>query len=630
MDTTIAPSGGTTGSNSDFWIGDALIQPSSGQVIRGESTVRLEPKSMDVLVCLARHAGEVVSKEDLIGTVWPDTFTTDHVLTHAIWQLRRSLGENGGTEYIQTIPKRGYRLLAEVRPTGVGQVTAVAPLRTPWYRSRQAVAGLSVLLIAAIAVLLLARAMRSRPGKDSAQPLRLAILPFTNLSGNSQQEYVSDGLTEEIISQVGRLNPQRLVVIARASVMPYKTDMKPVGQIAKDLRADYVLESSVRQQTKRFRVSTRLIDARSETQIWAEDYDQDVSDILLVQQEIARAVADKVRIRLTPEQRKRLTAPAPVDSQTYDLYLQARYYIGAGNHGDFARAAVLLEKAVAQAPSFAPAWAQLVLAYQGTTFEAQDPEQVLSKLKTAAAHAAALDPESLDVHLALIQVKGYDYDWAGAEQECRHALELAPYDAWVHGGCGTTFLMMRRFDEAVAELRRAVELEPGVFQHRMGLAIVLQNAGRAEDALAERRKLLAMRPDDPGCWLAMVGLLGRLGRFDEAEQALKRARQKIVAAGGSPTDADPWEATLLIRRGQRDKARQMFLRYRAELLKNDPLSVADVHAMLGEDDIALQILEDAFRRHTPTIVEINYGAVYDRLHANPRYQTLLRRMNLLR
>ena len=297
----------------DFCIGEWRISPTLNLIARNGSRTRVEPKVMQVLVYLSEHAGNLVSKEQLISAVWPDTFVSDQALTTAIWQLRQALGESARRAHlIHTIPKTGYRLaVSPSKPDKTGEVhddddeseaTQIPPLAVgrPIRHLRWPISvALVSVVLACLTVLLV---VRTRVATDHKKYVTLAVLPFANLSGNAEQEYFSDGITEEMILQLGRARPDRLGVIARSSVMPYKNSAKRINQIADELRVAYLLEGSVRRQENRLRVTVHLIDATTQAQLWGEVYEQDCKDILLVQAGIARSVAEQLKVRLTPEE----------------------------------------------------------------------------------------------------------------------------------------------------------------------------------------------------------------------------------------------------------------------------------------------------------------------------------------
>ncbi len=332
----------------NFILGEWLVEISLNRVSRRGVTTRLEPKAMEVLVYLAERAGAVVPKEELISAVWAGTFVTDQVLTNAVWQLRQVFGRSKNAEFIQTIPKGGYRLVAPVAlpeaPLAEPVAPAVlpAPGRSPWWRSRRMHwAAIGVLPVLAVAWLTIGLGRRSldRQPQPEPQPRRimLVVLPFQNLSGDPKQEYFSNGMTEEMILQLGLLHPERVGVIARASAVTYKDSGKRVDQIGKELGVDYILEGSVRRQGRRVRVTAQLVDVSTQTQVWGRNYEQDWTDTLLVQTDIARAIAEQIQLQLTPAQRARLAEARAVHPEAYELYLKGRYQGSMRSSGDAQR-----------------------------------------------------------------------------------------------------------------------------------------------------------------------------------------------------------------------------------------------------------------------------------------------------
>ncbi len=310
-------------------IGEWVVEPSLNQISSGDTCVRLEPKAMQVLLCLAQEPGKVLTKEQLIRSVWPDTFVTDQVLTHAIWQLRQGFGDRSKeSDFIQTIPRGGYRLVAPVRSVRSDAAWPGAVLKAdwassetsarqffqafasvftdvPWYRHRRwQIAAAGVLAVAVVVAMYLwvTRSPAAVPGR-----VMLVVLPFENLSGDSELGHFSDGMTEEMTAQLGRLNPQRLGVIARASAMTYKGKLKRADEIGRELKVDYILEGSVRQEGRRVRITAQLISAKDQTHLWAQNYEQDRADILKLQADIAAAIAREINTATLPAGKK----PAP-------------------------------------------------------------------------------------------------------------------------------------------------------------------------------------------------------------------------------------------------------------------------------------------------------------------------------
>jgi TolB-like protein len=299
-----------------FKVGQWTVVPDINSLKRDGRTVRLEPKVMQVLLRLAEQPGEVVTKEQLIRRVWAETFVTQDVLTRSISELRKAFEDNAREpSYIQTVAKGGYRILAPV----VGEATDKRAER----RQRQT---WSITLIAVLAITAISIAYYRWQAKVRPETITLAALPIENLSGDPEQEYFSDGLTDEMINQLGRLQPEKLRVIARTSSMRYKGSNKSIAEIGRELHADYIVEGSVRQEGEKVRISAQLIQVRDQSELWTRSFDRDLSHILELQGEVAEAIANAMKVKLIPSEEVRLASAGLVTPEAHEAYLKGRYY----------------------------------------------------------------------------------------------------------------------------------------------------------------------------------------------------------------------------------------------------------------------------------------------------------------
>ncbi len=463
----------------DFRLGKWLIQPSlnsiSGDIpstagTPGESTRRLEPKVMQVLLCLSQRPDEVVSKEELIKAVWPGTFVTDDVLLRCISELRKALEDDAREpRFIQTISKRGYRLIAPVerltRASDLSPVdgegtspSAIVPLEQPGGHTltRARTVALASLLAASSLTIAGVVWLRLRPS-PSVQDAKIvvAVLPLQNLSGDPEQEYFSEGLTEELITQLARLQPQRLAVIARTSAMQYKKTNKTIRQIGAELNAGYVVEGTVRREGSRVRVTSQLIRAGDQFHLWAESYERELSGILAVQTEIARSIVAQIRLTLETPATQQLADARPVHPDAYVAYLKGVHYMHKVSPEGHRLAAQNFEQAVKLDPTHARSWLGLGNAYRfrGTWWGDMQPREAASRAKEALARALQLDPKLGDAYAAVGWTKfAFDWDWTAAETDFRRGLELAPNSGGAHSAYGNFLRCMRRLDEALVLL----------------------------------------------------------------------------------------------------------------------------------------------------------------------------------
>jgi TolB-like protein/DNA-binding winged helix-turn-helix (wHTH) protein len=436
----------------DFRLGEWLICPQLNTVQKDGGTVRLEHKFMQVLVCLAGQPGEVVSKEDLIRTVWVDTFVTDDVLTRAVSELRRILKDDAKQPHIiETVSKNGYRLIAPVQPVIVGTS----------HRERSRLLPSVVLVGVLIAGLIVAFVLRTRLTitRVNATPVQsIAVLPLEDLSHDPAQEYFADGMTDELINELAQVRALR--VVSRTSVMQFKGSRKPLPEIAKVLNVDAVVEGAVLRSGGRVRITAELIDARLDRQLWAHSYEGDIGDVLKLQSSMADAITREIQIAVTTQEQQRIMGARRVDADALDAYLHGQFYWNQFSKEGMQKAVEYFQKAIDKDPNWAAAYAGQAHAYHELSFY-QPPKQVMPKAKWAAEKAIQIDPDDAEAHAALGWVKWvYEWDWRGGETEFKRAIELQP-NSWKERGHSTLFMYAAgRRQAALEEDRRAREVDP--------------------------------------------------------------------------------------------------------------------------------------------------------------------------
>ncbi|HSE97310.1 MAG TPA: winged helix-turn-helix domain-containing protein, partial [Blastocatellia bacterium] len=478
-----------------YEFGPFRLDASERLLLRDGDPVLLTPKAFDTLLALVENSGHVVEKDELMERVWPDTVVEESTLTQNISTLRKALGERSSEQrYIETVPKHGYRFVASVREVGDGNADLIVEERTrshvliereqetdaldaeaspesasmekpfgkakrvlKWRVSLVVLAGCAA--VAIIAIILLLKTSKDQPS-TSAVVTSIAVLPLENLSGDPAQEYFADGMTEAIINNLARI--RALKVISRASVMRYKGSQKPLPEIARELNVDAVITGSVQRSGERLRVTAQLIHAGTDTHLWARDYERDLTDVLKLQGEVARTVADEVRIQVTAEERERLASARSADPQAIEAYLLGRHHFNKGNEEGWKKAIEYFERATQIAPDYAAAYAGLSNAWQQRGgFGAAGFKEVEPPARVAALKAVELDEQLAEAHISLANIKFlYEWDWTGAEQKLRRALELDPGSLLAHTYYGHLLMFLGRHDEAIREGQIAVQLDP--------------------------------------------------------------------------------------------------------------------------------------------------------------------------
>jgi len=543
---------------------------------RGE-VIALPPKAVEVLAELVKRPGEVVAKKELLETVWPEAFVEEANLNQMVFVLRRAIESTNGSEYITTVPRRGYRFSGTVRRVEI-------PCRI-----------------------------------DS-----IAVLPLANLSGDPSQEYFADGITEALITELAKVGSLR--VVSRTSVMRYKGKAEPIAEIARALRVRGLLEGSVVKSGDRFRITVQLIHAGSDQHLWTEVYDGAMVDVLEVQGKVARDVAAGICAQLSRGEEARLTIRRKVSPDAYSLYLKGRYFARILTEEGQRKAILHFQKSIQCDPDYAPAYAGLAeclieLAY----FFGMNPKKAFAEAKPAALKAVALDEEFAEGHAALGLLRLLDdWDWDAADRETARAIELAPGNPYVYwkrgvflryaGRCdesipihlhaesldpfsivaitevGYALYYARRFGEASKQIQKAIELEPAWDQLYFGLGLTLLQQELFEEAISALRTAVQKEPGNVFSVAALIYGLGHAGRKKEAERHLDELMKKY------------------------------------EYVPCWFLAMAWVG--LDDKERALEALEQAFRDHEPCMVSLKVDAIFDPLREDARFKDMVRGVGL--
>jgi TolB-like protein/DNA-binding winged helix-turn-helix (wHTH) protein/Tfp pilus assembly protein PilF len=617
-----------------------LLETAERVLLRSGQPIPVPPKVLDVLVELVENHGHIVEKEQLLQRVWTDTFVEESAIAQSIFTLRKLLGDTpDGHAYIETVPRRGYRFVApveELKDEPIVQIKVpeeATLLAQPRFRYwRIAAIGLAVVLIVAgfFAWPREARRVNAHSGK-----IMLAVLPFSNLSNDPQQEYFSNGLTEEMITQLGDLEPNRLGVIARTSAMQYKDTKKDAREIGRELGVDYILEGSVRREGDQVRITAQLIQVEDQTHLWARDYDRGLRNILALQSDVAGAIAREIKLKLTPEERSRLASPPSLDPQAYELYLKGRYFWNKRNEDGFVKAIDYFGQAIGRDPKYAQAYAGLADAYAliGSMANLELPRaEAMTRAKAAALQALHLDDSLAEAHTSLAFVEmHYEWDWPGSEKEFKRALELNPNYATAHQWYAVWLMAQGKTPAALEEERRAQEADPLSVIIKTDTAQLLVYAGDFDKAAQQAQRALEIAPDFP---LAHI-FLGEAYVGKQSYPAAITEFQKALAISKGDAGALSELARTYALGGQRDKSEAILAilqkklqnaRDRGELA----IQVAALDTALGKDTQAFELLEEAYQNRVGSLILLNTTPVYQSLRPDPRFNDLIRRVGLPR
>jgi TolB-like protein/DNA-binding winged helix-turn-helix (wHTH) protein/tetratricopeptide (TPR) repeat protein len=581
---------------------------------------KLPEQPFQILVELVEHAGEVVSREELRQRLWrSDTFVDfEHGLNTAVKRLREALGDSAeNPRYIETLPRHGYRLMVPVE-----RVNPLAP--APTHRWKIAMGASALLVLAVIAGLFWKFGWREHFRPVTIQSL--AVLPLENLSGNPEEEYFADGMTEALITELGKVHALR--VISRQSIMRYKGTNKTVPQIARELYVDAVVEGSALRAGDKVRITTQLVQANPERHLWSESYERDLSDVITLQREVARAIVREIRVALTPQEQQSLATSHPVPPEGYEAYLKGRYHFDRFSVEDIRRAREWFQRAIEKDPQYAPAYAWL-----GWTYTLSPSAWVGSvrgsyeRAEGLAQKAIALDDTLAEGHMVLAEVRReYDWNWAGAEEESKRAISINPSSANAHASYAALLSYMARHDEALKEAKVALQLDPVAHYTNMRLGYDLYWARRYDEAIEQFQKTVDL---DRNYSVAYYGL-GRTyleqGKAREALLALEKGNS--LSSAVAKTDGILGYAYGAA--GNKAKALKIIDELKSLRNQRDPDATFDlvrVYTGLGDKDRALDFLQKAYEEHYPSMEVIQVDPQFDRLRSDPRFQELLRRMN---
>jgi TolB-like protein/DNA-binding winged helix-turn-helix (wHTH) protein/Flp pilus assembly protein TadD len=638
-----------------YEFGSFRIDRAERLLLRDSQVVPLTPKVFDTLLVLVENSGHILTKDEVMKMVWPETVVEEANLSKNISTLRKALGESTGQyQYIETIPWRGYRFVASVREVGlesgdlvveertrsrvfIEQEQEANPLAVPASlesasierafasgseaksRSKKSTnrTVLSVCAVLALVVSAIVLALISNKNQPRTGPVitSLAVLPLENLSGDPSQEYFADGMTEALIGNLARIHALR--VISRTSVMRFKGSNKLLPEIARQLNVDAVIEGSVRRSGGRVLVSAKLIRAATDSPLWTGNYERELSDVLKLQSEVAREVADEIRIQVTAEERARLASARRVNPEAHEAYLLGQYHNNKGNEQGWKQAIDYFERAIQISPDYGAAYAGLSNAwfYRGT-YGAKFKE-VESPARAAALKSIELAELLAEAHISLAIVKHYyDWDWTRAEREFRRALELDPGSLQAHISYGHLLMHLGRHDEAIREGQIAVQLDPVSSATQASLGRFLYRARRYEEAVQRLKRAVELEPRSVGANFRLGDLYAQVGRYDEA-----------IAAFGKIEELAPGDFQVGIARVYALMGRHREARHMIRGLKANADTIAAVYAALGDEDEAFRILEKAVEERQ-LIVVLKVDPPLENLHSDPRWKVLLRRMNL--
>jgi len=649
-----------------YRVGDLRVYVGQQRVTREGADIPLTKLSFELLLTLIRAAPDISSNDELMSSVWPGLVVSPETVSQRIKLLRNALDDDPrDPRYIAVLRGRGYRLVAPVadatleRPDRIVQtdagsavlqsvspngyasetpsaphaaatsphpdvhagipttgsaavsfpsVTPQSPRRAKWVPLGWIGGTLIIVaLLAASSAIIYYRGESKRAERVSsggaAAIQSLAVLPLENLSGDKEQEYFADGMTDALITDLAQLSSLR--VISRTSTMRFKGSKDALPQIGRELKVDAVVEGTVARAASRVRITAQLIEASSDHHLWAKSYERDLKDVLALQDEIAQDITEQIRVKLTPKERSLLTQSHAVDPEAYDAYLRGAYWM---DHQltleDSNKACDYFQKAMAKDPKYALAYVGVAWCQLGTP----------DKARETLAKALALDPSLAEAHAMLSHMKfDYDWDWAGTEAELKQAIALNPNSALAHSWYSFYLVAMARLDEATREIERARDLDPYSSWVTFWLGQVLYHARRYDDALRQNRRGLDMYPDNASFYDAMADVYEQRKLFAEAfaarQQALSLQKDPRVTALAEAYKRAGYKGYLLAQAGQ-----------------TCPLCAAHFYALADDEPRAIAALEAAYKQHDSHIQFMRTAPEFDSIRSSPGFRDLLRRL----
>jgi TolB-like protein/DNA-binding winged helix-turn-helix (wHTH) protein/Tfp pilus assembly protein PilF len=603
------------------------LDPRAGELRKKGMKIKLQGQPVEILVMLLQRPGEIVTRDELQKKLWPaDTFVDfEQGLNNAMKRLRAALDDDAESpHFIETLPRRGYRFVGSLNGAAYLPVAEVKPTGRQGPALRWASFGL-LAFITMVAVLLglNVRGWRDRllAPEPKLQIQALAVLPLANLSGDPEQDYFADGMTEALITELGKVSSPR--IISRQSVMQYQGSKKSLQEIARELKVDAVLEGSVERSGDRVRVTIHLSQALPERQLWTQEYNRGIRDALSLQSEIARAVADEIQVKLTPEERNHLASGRSVNPDAQDNFLRAWYF---ANKGDAQRAIAHFKTAIEEDPTFAPAYTELAMTYywQGSgdyPNGGSSTRETLPLAKATVTKALQLDPSQARAHLALgLILLTSEWNWRRAEDQYRLALELNPNCGDCRFLYGILMAALGRSDEALAQINQAIELDPFSDNYRGMLAAVAFFTRQYDLCI----KLSENLSDDQ---IMVTGMCyAKKGMYPEAIAYSERA---VARPGGRQTNDLGRLAQVYGFAGRKSETRKIIgeLKERSRHQYVFPSALGDAYLGLGDRNQSITWFERAYEEQEPGIMFLNVARNLDPLRSEPRFQALLRRMN---
>lgn len=648
--------GTSTASTRIIRFGVFEVDLNAAELRKGGLRVKLPEQPFQILTVLLEKPGELVTREELRNRLWQsDTFVDfDHGVNNAVMRLREVLGDSSDSpRFIETVPRRGYRFIAHVdeSPWSASSSTpqqsesqklaipttedpAIAPALSPssiqqGVKRRRTLIVVGVVAIVLFAVAVTWRYLTTQTGTSNVrQSTSVVVLPLENLSGDQEQDYFADGMTDDLIANLAKIRSLR--VISRSTAMAYKHTHKPLSEIARELHVDAVVEGTVLRAGDRVRITAELVQVSTDRHLWAETYESQMGDVLALQNRVSSAIVSEIRVNLSPQDRARLARNPAVAPEAYENYLKGRFYWNRRTDENLHRAIGYFENATKQDTQYALAYAGLSDCYAvigAAIFGTMPAGEAAPKARQAAQRALEIDPTLAEAETSLATVKfNYDWDWAGAEEGYQHAIQLNPNYATAYQRYSLLLTATGRFQESFGQINKARELDPLSFSINFSLGWRLYLARQYDRAIVQLRNTLEMDPSYELPHLILGQAYEEKGAFDLAIPELRKA---VELSHGTPLMLSAL-AHAHARAGQRTEAQQMLTQLEAASKQQyvSPYYMAIVYVGLGEKEKSLSLLENAFADRSNGLIFMAVEPELDAIRSDPRFIALERKLSL--
>jgi len=585
-----------------YEFGPFLLDATEQLLLRDGRPIALKPKLFDLLLILVENSGHVLDKNRLMSEVWPDTFVEESSLTVGIFALRKALGDGRNNHsYIETVPRRGYRFVANVSEASNGDVDSVAAKR----------------------------ARLSSNGEERFEPdagvRSLAVLPFKYIGAEAGDEYLGLGLADALITKLTNL---RQIRVRPTSAVREYTRARDITVAGRELKVDALLDGSIQRARKRIRVTAQLVDGRDGSMLWAENFDEKLADIFSLEDSLSDQVVRALSLKLTGEERKHLVKRHTESTEAFHAYLKGRYFWNKRTAEGFKKGIEYCEHAIALDPTYALAYAGLADCYQLlSAFKFRPPRELIPKAKAALLKALQLDDTLAEAHTSLAHLLRREWNWSVAEKEFKRAIELNPNYATAHHWYSTYLIMMARFDEALAEIKMAHELDPLSLAVNRSGGILFYLTRQYDRAIEQLLETVELEPNFGYTHFVLGLVYAAKGMYDEAIKQYRKTHQTLSGKGLEPTACLGYIYALSGRRGEAQKVLDQ-LRGLSDQGYELHYHTALIYLALGDKDQAFAWLEQAYNERDEELGLLKVDPMLDSLRADPRFVSLLERVGL--